>query len=171
MPPPTPVPLAINNNTMQLTEAQNKTKQAIIETLLTIKKNSHANILLMQKQDMGEATETREEEHNVYETGKISQSLNRVEARAGALDSIQRDINILSNLEAIDPTEEVQLGDVLETDQGNFFVAVAADDFEVDGVTYRGISTDSPLFQALAGKQNGDKVTLNGNSFTLKNSY
>ena len=158
-------------SSMQLTEEQTKTKQAVIETLLAIKQNSHANLLHMQNKDMGEAKHEQEEEHNMYENGKIAQSLNRVEARAGALDALQRDINILRNLEAIDPTEEVQLGDIIETDRGNFFVAVAADDFEVGGVTYRGISTDSPLFRALTGKRNGDTVDVNGNKFTLNNSY
>ena len=171
MPPAGLVPAGYQNLPMQLTADQQKTKAAIIERLLAIKQNSYANLMTMQQLDAGEAQETMEEDHNLYEDGKVDQSYNRVEARAGALDALQRDINILSNLEAIDPTEEIQLGDVIETDQGHFFVAVPADEFEVDGVAYRGISTDSPLFQALLGKHNGDRVELNGTGYTLKNSF
>lgn len=156
---------------MQLTKEQTARKRAIAERLLAIKQNSHANLMTMQRKDMGEATEEREEEHNMFETGKIDQSLNRVEARAAVLDALQRDINILRNLDEIEPTQQVQLGDVLETDRGNFFVAVAADEFEVDGVNYRGISVDSPLYRALAGKQAGDRADVNGTTFTLQKAY
>lgn len=59
----------------------------------------------------------------------------------------------MSGLDSIEPTEEVQLGDVIETDRGDFLLAVAANEFRATGKYYRGIFTGSPLFQVLKEKK------------------
>ncbi len=156
---------------MQLSQDQLAEKKAVAARLLTIKENSYQNMMAMQTADMDEAEETNEEEQNRYEDGKVDQSINRVEARASVVEALQHDINVLSNIEEIEPTEEIQLGDIIETDRGNFFVGAASDEFEVNGKKYRGISTESPLYLALRGKHNGDSVEVNGSSFKLVNSY
>lgn len=149
----------------------NSTKAAIIAHLLEEKEASYKNMIAMQESEVNAAEEANEAGDSLFEGGKSDQTLNRVEARASVVEALQRDIDLLSGLSSIRETDEVQLGDVLETDRGNFFVAVAADEFVVDGKAYRGISVESPLYLALRGKRNGDVVTVNGNSFTLKNSY
>ena len=156
---------------MQLTKDQMAEKKAVIARLLTIKENSYKNMMSMQTSDMDEAEETNEEEHNQFEDGKVDQSINRVEARSSVVEALQHDINVLSNLDDIEPTEEIQLGDIIETDRGNFFVGAASDEFEVNGKKYRGISVESPLYLALRGKHNGESVEVNGSSFKLVNSY
>lgn len=158
-------------NTMELTDAQTAEKKAVAQQLLTIKQNSYKNLLAMQEADMGEAREVNENEENLFEDGKVDQAYNRVEARARVVEGLQRDIDLLSNLDNIEPTEEIQMGDIIETDQGLFFVGAASDAFEVEGKTYRGISTDSPLYLALRGKHDGDTVKVNDNKFKLITSY
>ncbi|MGB3799468.1 MAG: hypothetical protein WA952_06600 [Lewinella sp.] len=156
---------------MKLTKEQQTEKDAVIAQLLTIKENSYKNMMAMQTADMEEAEETNEETENLFEDGKVDQSINRVEARASVVEALQHDINVLSNLAEIEPTEEIQLGDVIETDKGRFIVGAASDEFEVNGKKYRGISVDSPLYLALKGKHNGDSVDVNGNTFTLIESF
>lgn len=156
---------------MQLTKEQLATKRAVTKQLLTMKENSYKNMMSMQQADMDEAEDTNESEHNMFEDGKVDQSMNRVEARASVVEALQHDINVLSNIDEIEPTEQIQLGDVVETDRGNFFVGAASDEFEVNGKKYRGISTKSPLFRALLGKQNGDTVEVNDTKFKLISSY
>ena len=156
---------------MKLTQAQQDEKKAVAAQLLTIKENSYHNMMAMQNADMAEAAEVNENEENLYEDGKVDQSFNRVEARASVIEALQHDISVLSNIDNIEPTEEIQLGDIIETNQGTFFVGAASDEFEVHGKKYRGISTESPLYRALLGKHNGDSVEVNGTKFTLHNSY
>ncbi len=156
---------------MELTRTQQATKEAIVNHLLKEKQDSLDNIMRMQRLDNGEARAEAEEQTNAYETGKIDQARNRITARSGVADALANDIRILKGIDSIEPTEEIQLGDVIHTDQGKFFVAVASDLFTVEGVDYQGISTNSPLFQALLGKHNGDTVTVNGNDFELKKSF
>jgi transcription elongation GreA/GreB family factor len=156
---------------MELTKEQTAEKKAVAARLLTIKENSYKNLMAMQSADLQEAETTNDDTQNMFEDGKVDQSINRVEARASVVEALQHDINVLANIEEIEPTEEIQLGDIIETDRGNFFVGAASDEFEVNGKKYRGISLDSPLYLALKGKRNGDSVEVNGNSFTLENSY
>ncbi len=156
---------------MQLTKEQTTEKKAVATYLLTMKENSYKNMMEIQVSDMDEAETTNDNVHNMFEDGKVDQSLNRVEARSSVVEALQHDINVLSNLKDIEPTEEIQLGDIIETDKGNFFVGAASDAFEVNGKSYRGISVDSPLYLALRGKHNGDSVEINGATYTLKNSY
>lgn len=146
-------------------------KKAIISYLLKEKEASYKNMMAMQSSEVAAAEKTNEAGDNQFQGGKTGQVLNRVEARASVVEALQRDINILSGLDSVEPTPEIQLGDIVETDKGNFFVAVSADEFEIGGVKYRGISVESPLYQALRGKKNNDKVIVNNNSFILRNSY
>lgn len=156
---------------MQLTKEQTAEKRAVAAQLLTIKENSYRNMLSMQNADLEEAEETNEESENMFEDGKVDQSINRVEARASVVEALQHEIRMLANIDEIEPTEEIQLGDIVETDRGFFFVGAASDEFEVNGKKYRGISTDSPLYKAMRGKHNGDTVEVNGNAFRIINSY
>ena len=156
---------------MELTRTQQATKDAIVQHLLKEKQDSLDNIMRMQRLDNGEAREEQEHHSNFYEDGKIDQARNRITARSSVADALANDIRILKGIDSIDPTEEIQLGDVIHTDQGKFFVAVASDPFTIEGVEYQGISTNSPLFQALLGKHDGDKVRVNDNEFTLKKSF
>lgn len=149
--------------------SQQDTKAAIIKHLLAEKEASYANMMAMQQSEVSGAETDSEDES--FGEGKTGQVLNRVEARASVVEALQNDINLLSGLGSIKANEQIQLGDVIETDKGNFFVAVAADEFTVDGTTYRGISADSPLFRALLGKKNGDIAVVNDIRFTLKSSY
>lgn len=146
-------------------------KSKIVKHLLAEKEASYKNMMAMQQSEMTAAEKANDESENMFDDGKSGQVLNRVEARASVVEALQRDINVLNGLDSIEANPEIQLGDVIETDQGNFFVAVAADEFTVDGKSYHGISTDSPLFRALLGKKNGDVVTVNDRNFTLKNSF
>ena len=156
---------------MVLTQQQQDTKKAVIAQLLADKEASYRAMMEQQQADLGEAMETQEEEQNLFEDGKVDQSINRVEARASVVEALARDIDILSNLDSVEPNDNIQLGDILETDRGNFIVAVAADEFEVNGTAYRGISTNSPLFKALVGKKEGDSAEVNGVSYTVNAAY
>lgn len=146
-------------------------KSKIIAHLLEQKEASYRNMMKSQQADMEEAEETNDASESLFEGGKVDQSLHRVEARASAVTALKEEIDLLNGLDSIAPNDNIQLGDVIYTDRGVFFVAVPEEAFTIDGVTLRGISTASPLFRALAGKSDGDVVEVNGSEFTLISSY
>lgn len=154
-----------------MTTTVNVDKKKIIAYLLEQKKTSYDSMMKMQQSELAGAQKNNEEGEAMFDDGKTDQSLNRVEARASTVEALKADINLLSGLDSIEPNERLQLGDVIETDKGNFFVAVPEEEFTVDGVNFRGISTESPLFRALVDKKNGEKAEVNGNTFLLRNAY
>lgn len=57
---------------------------------------------------------------------------------------------------------QVQLGSVVVTDKGTFFISASIERFEVGGLKVFGLSAKSPLFKAMQGKRKGDTFTYNG---------
>lgn len=64
-------------------------------------------------------------------------------------------------------TDAVRPGAIIAFDGDHYVVGVVADAFECDGVTYEGISADSPLYQTIVGLALGDEFTFNGQTHRL----
>jgi len=65
-------------------------------------------------------------------------------------------------------TDTVQPGAVVKFNNRRFVVCVSTTRFEVDGKTYMGISTQSPIYLAMVGLQEGDIFTHNGAEFEVQ---
>lgn len=59
-------------------------------------------------------------------------------------------------------TDQVGPGAVVSFNNRHFVVCVSTTRFEVEGTTYMGISTGSPIYQAMAGLKAGESFTFNG---------
>ncbi|MEX0368147.1 MAG: hypothetical protein AB3N22_18935 [Ruegeria sp.] len=59
-------------------------------------------------------------------------------------------------------TDTVGPGAVVIFDDRRLVVCVSTSRFDVEGETYMGISTQSPIYKAMAGLQAGDSFTHNG---------
>jgi len=70
----------------------------------------------------------------------------------------------LASIEALDfgPSDVVRPGAIIAFDGDSYVVGVVAEAFDSDGVTYEGISADSPLYPAIVGLGIGDEFTFNG---------
>jgi hypothetical protein len=73
-------------------------------------------------------------------------------------------------IEALDfaPTDVVAPGAVVGFDGARFVVGVVAEAFDCDGVTYEGISADSPVYARVAGLRVGDEFSFNGASYRIE---
>jgi len=65
-------------------------------------------------------------------------------------------------------TDRVGPGAIVHFNERHFIVCVSTARFEVEGVTYMGISTGSPIYQAMAGLKAGDSFTLNDRVFDIQ---
>ena len=61
------------------------------------------------------------------------------------------------------PLFKVGLGALVETDRGWYFIGVSAPRFTINHQSINCISTESPLFKALQGKQTDDWAEFNHN--------
>ncbi|SDD28618.1 hypothetical protein [Ruegeria marina] len=64
-------------------------------------------------------------------------------------------------------TDTVRPGAAVSFGGRNFIVCVSTTRFEVNGKTYMGISTQSPIYLAMAGLQMGESFTHNGSEFVI----
>lgn len=65
-------------------------------------------------------------------------------------------------------TDRVGPGAVVSFNNRHFIVCVSTTRFDVEGTTYMGISTGSPIYQAMAGLKAGDSFAFNGSEFEIE---
>ncbi|WP_170351724.1 hypothetical protein [Ruegeria atlantica] len=76
-------------------------------------------------------------------------------------------IDVIENTD-FNITDRVQPGAVVKFNNRRFVVCVSTTRFDVDGKTYMGISTQSPIYLAMVGLQEGDVFTHNGTEFEVQ---
>ncbi|WP_017730400.1 GreA/GreB family elongation factor [Nafulsella turpanensis] len=75
---------------------------------------------------------------------------------------------VLDSLKPEITHEKGQLGSLLRTSEGNFYLSASLGQLKVDGEVYMMISPVSPLAQKLLGKRKGEEVQLNGRHFYIE---
>lgn len=80
-------------------------------------------------------------------------------------EQLERLENQLNGFKRLDPHAvmgSVEVGAVVVTDQHNFIIGPSIEEFEVDGRSFQGLTTEAPLFADLHGKRKGDLVKSSG---------
>ncbi len=149
-----------------------KLRQSIIKQLLTSKEEEYKSLLDTQLGELDSLHRDSDEQHDIVEDGDPEQTAQRIELRSEATESLQEELEVLRSLSAVEQVfDRVESGAVIETNHGNFIVAVPATAFEVADQFYRGISTSSPLYQALEGKAAGASVQVQGVQYIIQSIY
>ena len=65
----------------------------------------------------------------------------------------------------------IQLGSIVVTDRDIFFVSASIEEFEVDGIKFFGLSTESPLFKVMEGKKIGDRFSHNYGDYLIIDTF
>jgi transcription elongation GreA/GreB family factor len=100
--------------------------------------------------------ETKSSAGDKYETGRSMAQLEIVKL-AEQLKDAEGQLSILSNIKEV-PKDKIQLGSLVNTTQGIFYIAVSLGPVEVLNEKYLVVSTFSPIGKALLGKKKGDVV-------------
>jgi transcription elongation GreA/GreB family factor len=142
------------------------TKQRIKAALVT-QANDALAALRTQVGDDKAATEIPEDD--TFQADDLSQADEAGDLGALFEQSVARQQAQLETLQALDfsPTDTVRPGAVVAFGGSSYVVGVVADEFDVDGVTYEGISADAPVGEAITGLKSGDSFTFNGRTQTL----
>ena len=114
--------------------------------------------------------DTKSSAGDKYETGRAmmqqeidNNTLQLIEAR-----------KLKQILELIQPdkeTENVQLGSLVITNKGNFYIAISAGQLATDENIYFAISSASPIGAKLMTQKAGAKFNFNGKDFCILNVY
>lgn len=90
-----------------------------------------------------------------------------------AFDFAKAEMDILKFLVSKEESihQFVKLGSVVNTDKALFYISVSIEQFSVNGMDYIGISTHSPLYQAMRNKKNNDKFSYEGVDYLIKEVF
>ena len=141
-------------------------KQRIKEALVT---QANEALVALQTQVGDDKAATVIPEDDTFQADDLSQADEAGDLGALFEQSVARQQALLETLEALDfsPTDTVRPGAVVAFGGSHYVVGVVADEFEVDGVTYEGISADAPVGEAIDGLKAGDSFTFNEHTQTL----
>jgi transcription elongation GreA/GreB family factor len=110
--------------------------------------------------------ETKSSAGDKYETGRAMAQL-EIENNSAQLAESIRLKQVLEQISFDQATTSVQMGSVVITNQGNFYIAISAGQFVIEGKTYFAISTASPIGQKLIGLSVEASFTFNQKEYLI----
>lgn len=119
----------------------------------------------MAQQDANE--ETKSSAGDKYETGRAMAQL-EIEKNSTQLAEALKQRQVLSQLQLENNSTTVCLGSLVDTQQGNYFLAIPAGKIEIDGITYYAVSPASPIGTILMGLKAGASVTFNKKEIVIR---
>lgn len=111
-------------------------------------------------------TESKSTAGDKHETGRAMIQLEM--ERAG--HQLEQAEQLLAALQAINPeqaADTVQLGSMVQTDKGVFYVSVGLGKVLFDEDTYFVVSPTAPVAKVLLGKRAGERASFNGQEIKL----
>lgn len=101
-----------------------------------------------------------------YETGRAMAQNDR-DLYARQLIEAQNDLHILEQIKIEQKFAQAQVGALVKTSIGIFFLSISAGIIELEGIKYMSTSMDSPIGQILKGKAKGEIVNFRGKAIEL----
>ncbi|MFZ2905126.1 MAG: 3-oxoacyl-ACP synthase [Cyclobacteriaceae bacterium] len=111
--------------------------------------------------------ETKSSMGDKYETGRAMAQL-EIEKNSAQLAEVLKSKDVLERLSPDTITSTAQVGSLVITNQGNYYLAVAAGRIELNGRTFYIISPASPLAQKLLGCKVSDAPAFRDKSFVIQ---
>lgn len=110
--------------------------------------------------------DTKSSAGDKYETTRemMQQEMSRNEAQLFEAKKIQ---HALSEIKPIKTNGKVQIGSLVFTSNGNFFISVSAGQFKIDEKVFFAISSVSPIGKLLLGLKKGNTLSFNGKLFEI----
>ena len=110
--------------------------------------------------------ETKSSVGDKYETNRAMIHIEREKYSAQLLES-QKMQKVISQINPEKTDQKVELGSLVLTNVGNYYVCIAAGKVKLEGKDYFIISQASPIGQQLKGKKKGDTFNFNKRDFEV----
>jgi hypothetical protein len=114
--------------------------------------------------------ETKSSAGDKYETGRAMMQL-EIEKNTVQLSEAQKLKQILDQISPEKETTNIQLGSLVLTNQGNFYIAISAGELHIDGENYFAIAPTSPIGLKLKGQSKGSSFIFNNKTYRITNVY
>ncbi|XOV93073.1 MAG: GreA/GreB family elongation factor [Bacteroidota bacterium] len=96
-----------------------------------------------------------------YETNRAMMHLEKEKA-ASQLNQLLKMKQVLDNIKIGKKGSRVEIGSVIETEKGKYFISIGLGPLEFEGEKYFVISAASPIGQEMMGKQTGNTFSFGG---------
>ncbi|MCF8464714.1 MAG: GreA/GreB family elongation factor [Flavobacteriales bacterium] len=91
---------------------------------------------------------------------------------ADQLNFVVEEMNVLNKMHVAEELHQtVAMGSIVKTDKHTFFPSVSIEKFEANGQELFGVSSKSPIYQAMQGKKAGDSFEYNKTKYTISEVY
>ena len=111
-------------------------------------------------------SETKSSAGDKHETGRAMLQLEREKA-GNQLVEIQKIKTLLSRIDTTRSSEVVGLGSLVFTSKANYYLAISAGEFTIDGKKFYAISPQAPIGNLLLGKVKADEISFRETKFTI----
>lgn len=142
------------------------------------KKQVHEDLLAHLRRELPASSQASDEHQDASELDQdvtFSSDDQSQSDAAGVMSGLLDDaaIRAAQNVEAAEaldmaPTKTVGPGAIVAVDGVHYVVGVVTDAFESGGASYEGMSTDSPVYQAIEGLEEGAEFTFNDKTQRLE---
>ena len=87
------------------------------------------------------------------------------------LDQANNQLNRLLNYAQQKASSQVEPGALVETDKSLFFIGLSMASFNVDHKDLYSVSVDSPAYQSIRGKSEGEQFTIGKETHTIRHIF
>lgn len=105
-----------------------------------------------------------------YETAR-AMALNDRDIHARQLESAQKDLSFVQQIDVTLLHTHIDVGSCAETDNGKYFFLTGLGPIDVGNEKVYFLSISSPVGKHMTGKMTGDRVHFNGKEITIKIVY
>lgn len=110
--------------------------------------------------------ETKSSVGDKYETGRAMVQL-EIEKLLVQLSACTSQRQVLERIDPALPSTVIQLGSVVKTNHGNFFLSVSAGQLSVDAENFMAISPASPIGAKLMGLRATEKFSIHDREYSI----
>ena len=142
-------------------------KVEIHETILKLLTNS----IVQAKKDYELAKESRDSDTkssagDKFETGRemMQREMDKISA---SIDQSKSQLNFLSKINLHRPYSNVDVGCLMKTDHGIYYISIGLGKIEINAESIYAISLDSPIGQLFKGKRVGDILEFRGKTYKI----
>lgn len=114
--------------------------------------------------------ETKSSAGDKYETGRAMAQL-EIEKNSVQLAEAQKLKIAIAQIKPDHPTNTVQSGSLVVTNQSNFYIAISAGQLTLDNINYFSISPASPVGSKLMGLKEGAQFSFNTKTYLIEKVY
>ncbi|WP_265442470.1 hypothetical protein [Flexivirga meconopsidis] len=101
-----------------------------------------------------------DDSHSVDDTAQLDEAGDKNALFEQVTDTERSDVSTAEGLD-MSATDVVRPGAIVGFGGDRYVVGVVTDSFDANGVSYEGISQDSPVYAEIDGKRAGDTFTIN----------